>query len=65
LLESFGRFCMGLKSPRIIISHLKEFGRMADEFWDDRHFQQVKQWLQGCAPDITLESAEMGCGINL
>ena len=65
LLESFGRFCMGLRSPRLIVTHLQEYGRDETEFWDDRHFQQVKQWLQRHAPAIQIESAKMGQSIRL
>ena len=65
LLESFCRFCQGLYSRRIIITHLQEFGREAHEFWDDGHFQQVKQCLHRNAPGILVESAGMGDCVNL
>jgi hypothetical protein len=65
LLKSFCRFCEGLQSPRLIITHLQDYGREANEFWDDGHFLQVKQWLRESAPDIKVESAELGGSILL
>ena len=60
LLESFSSFCEALRSKRIIVTHLQEFGRKPDDFWDEIHFQQVKHSLQVTAPDISVESAVMG-----
>ncbi len=64
-LESFCFFCTALQSQRIIVTHLQEFGRRADDYWDDSHFQLVKHRLQGTVPEITLESAMMGASLLL
>lgn len=65
LLASFCRFCMSLETRRIVVTHLKEFGRDASEFWDGDHFHQVERWLHENAPEIEVCSAEMGESIKL
>ncbi len=65
LLQSFSRFCIGLSSHRIIVTHLQEFGREATEYWNDHHFKLVRQRLQERAPDIKIESALIGESILL
>jgi hypothetical protein len=65
LMDLFCRFCTGLHSPRIIITHLEDFGWEAAEYWDDSHFQLVKQWMQKNTPDISVDSAVMGGSIDL
>lgn len=37
-LENFCHFFARLGAERIIISHMHEFGRDADDFWDERHY---------------------------
>jgi hypothetical protein len=65
LLESFCRFCMELQSQRIIITHLQELGRDANDIWDAGHFRQVKLYLQASAPYLGVQSALMGESIQL
>jgi L-ascorbate metabolism protein UlaG (beta-lactamase superfamily) len=65
LLESFGRFCLDLRPKRIIVTHLNEFGRPADEIWDAGHFQLVKEWVEEQSPCVVLDSVGMGENINL
>ena len=65
LLESFGRFCMGLQTPRLIVAHMLELGRDATEVWGDDHLLLVKQWLQQHAPGIRVEPARTGQRIRL
>jgi hypothetical protein len=56
---------MSLQTRRLVVTHLKEYGRDASEFWDGDHFQQVEQWLHDNAPDIEVCSAELGESIQL
>jgi len=65
LLESFGRFCVGLQSPRLIVTHLFEFGRDETEIWDDDHLRLVKRWMRRHAPGTRVESAITGQSIRL
>jgi hypothetical protein len=65
LLESFCTFCRGLRAPRIVVTHLEELGRQAEEYWELRHFDQVKEWFLENCPEISIESAKMGESILL
>jgi L-ascorbate metabolism protein UlaG (beta-lactamase superfamily) len=65
LIEEFCRFCAALQSRRLLVTHLNEFGRVADDYWDEGHFQQVQRSLQALTPHITVESAIMGESLYL
>lgn len=65
LLEAFCSFCLDLQPRRIIVTHLEEFGRASNEYWEDAHFQPVKWRIMECAPDIVVESAVFGECIRL
>ena len=41
LWEAFCRFFLDLKPRRISLTHLHEFGRDADDFWDESHVEAV------------------------
>ncbi len=65
LLETFCTFCLDFHPKRIIVTHLEEFGRNADEYWDDAHFQSVKSRILACTPDMVIESACLGERVDL
>jgi phosphoribosyl 1,2-cyclic phosphodiesterase len=65
LLDSFCRFCLDLQPRRIILTHLKEFGRDADDFWDESHVDQVCAKFQEINLDVLVTSAYMGTNILL
>jgi L-ascorbate metabolism protein UlaG (beta-lactamase superfamily) len=65
LLEPFCSFCLDLHPKRIIVTHLDEFGRAADDYWEDAHFQQVKQRILERVPDMVIESANHGERVDL
>jgi phosphoribosyl 1,2-cyclic phosphodiesterase len=60
LLDEFCRFCVGLLPRRVILTHLDEFGRDANDFWDSGHVQKVSAWFQRNASKIHLDSACLG-----
>jgi hypothetical protein len=60
LLEAFGRFCLDMQPRQIIVTHLDEFGRPADEYWDNGHYQLVREWIRKHAPNIMVESTGLG-----
>jgi L-ascorbate metabolism protein UlaG (beta-lactamase superfamily) len=65
LLDDFCRFYLELQPKRVILAHLEEFGRAAEDYWDDRHARQViTRWGQ-VAPQIPIRTAHMGECINL
>lgn len=65
LLEAFGSFCLKLNPGRIVLTHLNEFGRAADDFWHEGHAGQVKDWLGSRAPGCLVESACLGSRVDL
>jgi hypothetical protein len=60
MLAPFCNFTLGLKPPRIVVTHLEELGRTAEDYWDRRHFQMVRKWFQQHRPGIRVECARMG-----
>ncbi len=41
LLDAFCCFCVHLQPSRVIITHLNEFGRDANDFWDEEHAEKL------------------------
>jgi len=60
LLDEFCRFCVDLLPKRVILTHLDEFGRDANDFWESGHIQKVSAWFQKNASKISLDSACLG-----
>jgi L-ascorbate metabolism protein UlaG (beta-lactamase superfamily) len=60
LLDAFCRFCAALQPKRAALTHLEEFGREADDYWDDRHARQVVARLGQIAPRIPVQAAYTG-----
>ncbi len=65
LLDDFCRFCASLQPERVILTHLEEFGRKADNYWDDRHAQMVIKRLGQIAPQIPVLAVRMGERVSL
>jgi L-ascorbate metabolism protein UlaG (beta-lactamase superfamily) len=65
LLDAFCSFCLELQPKRIIVTHLEEFGRTIDEYWDEEHFQPVRRQILERAPDRIIESAYLGKRVDL
>jgi hypothetical protein len=59
-LEAFCNFFCALQPTRIIITHLEELGRKADDFWTESHYQQVKQQFAAINPEISVNSLRIG-----
>lgn len=60
LLESFCRFFAGLHADRLVVTHLHELGRDADDYWDEAHFQAVSARFRQIAPTLRLAAATLG-----
>jgi L-ascorbate metabolism protein UlaG (beta-lactamase superfamily) len=60
LVEPFCRFCLDLQAPRVVVTHLNEYGRPPAELWAERHFQTVYACFQSLAPQVQVRSARMG-----
>jgi len=65
LSEAFCRFCYDLKPRRIILAHLHELGRDADDLWDETHVQKTCSQLQSFASKVPIVPAQMGDSILL
>ncbi len=65
MLAAFCNFCIRLRVPRIVVTHLREIGRNASDYWDEEHFQQVVDRLQGISPDRLVESRLIGDSVLL
>ncbi|RPJ21052.1 MAG: MBL fold metallo-hydrolase, partial [Chloroflexi bacterium] len=65
LMDAFRQFCFDLKPRRIILSHLNEFGRTADDFWDESHAQEICLRFQTQAADVPVIPVRMGESVLL
>jgi hypothetical protein len=63
LLEEFCRFIVDLLPKRVILTHLSEFGRDANDIWDISHVQKISAWFQKNAPKVHLDAAQLGDSI--
>ena len=65
LLDAFCRFCLDLGPKRIILTHLDEFGRDANEYWGSEHAQKVICRISEKNPNISISPAYIGDRIDL
>jgi Beta-lactamase superfamily domain len=65
LMDAFCRFCLDLSPGRIVLSHLEEFGRNEDEFWDDTHVEMIKKQFQRHESYKNVLPARMGESVGL
>ena len=65
LLREFYKFCTDLMPKRVILTHLEEFGRDANDYWDRRHAQKVKTLFSVEKSNIPVSVALIGDQITL
>ena len=65
LLDKFCRFCTDSQASRIVLTHLEEFGREADDYWEARHARMVIAHLEQIAPQLPICAATMGECVSL
>jgi L-ascorbate metabolism protein UlaG (beta-lactamase superfamily) len=65
LLDEFCRFCTELQPKQVLLTHLEEFGREADDFWDERHAGKVMARFRQLAPQMPVAAVYMGQSVNL
>ena len=65
LSDAFCRFFLDLSPNRLILSHLTEFGRDADDFWDESHAQAICSKFQEMSGNITISHMVIGQSILL
>ena len=59
-VEAFCKFCAGMKPERIILTHIEELGRDADDFWDSFHINNVLCYFHQNYTNIPITSAYIG-----
>jgi L-ascorbate metabolism protein UlaG (beta-lactamase superfamily) len=65
LLDAFCQFCLDLQPKQVILTHLEELGREADDYWDERHAEKVVERCRQLAPQVPVSAAYMGQSVNL
>ena len=65
LLDAFCRFFLDLKPSRLILTHLTELGRDADDYWDASHAERVSSRFKHLEPNISVIPALLGENILL
>jgi hypothetical protein len=60
MLDSFCRFFADLQPGRILLTHLMEFGREVDDYWDVSHAQMVTSHFQKHLSHIKISHALIG-----
>jgi L-ascorbate metabolism protein UlaG (beta-lactamase superfamily) len=65
LLEPFCRFCLDLQPRHILLTHLHEFGRAPEDYWDEEHAARALSRLGELAPDLPVQTLVTGQGVTL
>jgi L-ascorbate metabolism protein UlaG (beta-lactamase superfamily) len=65
LLDDFGRFCLALQPPRIILTHLNEWGRSASDLWTQVHARLAVDWFAAHPPGVSITTAVIGESVEL
>jgi hypothetical protein len=65
LLDEFCKFFMSFRPKQIIVSHLEELGRDADDFWTLQHYLKALEKFQEISPEIKVSSMLMGQRLDL
>ena len=65
LLDAFCRFFLHLNPRQLILTHLNEFGRDANNYWDANHVEIVCSKLRELSEEIQVTQLSMGESIPL
>lgn len=65
LLDVFCKFFIGLLPDQIILTHLQEFGRDVNDYWDECHAKKVCSKIQEISRDISVNPALTGESVRL
>ena len=60
LLNPFCRFFLDTSARRVIVTHLNELGRDADDYWDVSHIDLVSTRFQEMSADVPISHLVMG-----
>jgi hypothetical protein len=64
-LDAFCEFFAQMPVSRIVITHMEEVGRQAEDYWDARHYTLVAHRLKQLAPGVSISSAYLGESVPL
>lgn len=64
-MEAFCNFFASLPTRRLVVTHLHELGRRAEDYWDERHYARVAARLCQLNPALKVEHALMGQSLPL
>jgi L-ascorbate metabolism protein UlaG (beta-lactamase superfamily) len=65
LIEAFCQFCADLEPERIILTHIEELGRDADDYWDSWHVNNILSQFQQKFPKIPIVPTHLGEGVRI
>ncbi len=60
LLDAFCKFYIHFDPARIVVTHMEELGRKAQDYWDMEHYRQVQKRWKELAPHIDVQAALTG-----
>ncbi len=64
-IDDLCRFCAELQPRRVILTHLCEFGRDADDYWDEEHVIRLQAAFKDRSPEIPLIAVYPGESVSL
>ena len=59
-MEAFCKFCADLQPGRVILTHIEELGRAADDYWDGAHVAKIVSHFQKEYAEILIQPMRMG-----
>jgi len=65
LRPAFCRFVLALGAPRVVLTHLEEYGRGAKDFWGEGQAEGVRRSLRDLDDRVQVEIARMGDCVRL
>jgi hypothetical protein len=65
LLDAFCRFHLETGARKVIVTHLNELGRDANDYWDDEHVELVRAKFSDMSADIQVSHLVMGSSAML
>jgi L-ascorbate metabolism protein UlaG (beta-lactamase superfamily) len=65
LSDAFCQFYHDLKPQKIVLTHLREFGRDPDDYWDEEHAKKICSGIRNLSGGISTNPALMGDSVFL
>ncbi len=64
-VREFCQFCADLEPKKVILAHLDEYGRPADNLWDDHHAELVITQFSQTAPGVPMDLFHTGERVSI